>query len=123
LLDVNVTTVYRLLKRDDWTDVRAAYEEEAATAGDFFLGGLMCVAAQSCDLQAKLKACMAGLRAHRPVEYGDNSKVTLEGGRNPIRTQNQTTTVDITMLQGLSIECQRELLEVIERSENPPTVA
>ena len=117
-LDCSIAAVINALERPGWEDIKFAYEKEAQTAGDFFFGSLKFVAAQSWDLPSKLRASLAGLKAHRP-EYVESSRVTVEGGRNPIRTQNQNLTVDLSMLKGLSVECQRELLAAIDREENP----
>jgi hypothetical protein len=119
LLDINVTTIYRLLARPDWKDVRALYAEEAATAVDLYLSGLNYVARQSWDLNAKLRACIAGLKAHMPHKFSDKSLVIIEGGNSPIRTQNQNINIDLELLNGLSVETKREILTLIENSERP----
>ena len=107
-------TVIHLLQRPDWEDVRQAVKQEEEFVLDTAESTLFYCMKQRDDLKIA-SANAKWLLGRKAIKrgYGEKQRVTLEGGKRPIRTE---ATIPITALD-LPLELRRQLLEAMNKYE------
>ena len=114
-LGVAPTSIYRLLEREDWEDMRKVVAEEEDEMIDLSQSALRDAIEQRLDMGTASRTAQWYLqRKAKHLGFGEESKVVHEGGDNPL--QVQTNTIPIEAL-GLPIEIRRLILEAIEKKE------
>lgn len=119
-LGVNRITINALLKRADWQDVNAAYLEEVEAGKDDAEECIRDAIKQRMDLStASLNARWYLSRVRKQI-YGDESKVTVEGGDNPIKVLAAHIPVQSLTLP---LEVKRVLVEAMDAKEDADRAA
>jgi DNA-binding CsgD family transcriptional regulator len=114
-MGINRNTVDALLARPDWTDVLQEYEAEREAGVDAAEQCIMEAISQRLDIgTASMNArwLLSKLRRH---SFGDDKTLTIDGGPNPIRTQN--VNIDINALN-LPIDVKRQILTALDDEED-----
>ena len=111
-LGCNVQALNARLRDPDWADVKEVYQEELEKVGDLAEKTIIrTMKARRLDPRTAADAAKWYLaRRCRDRGFGDESKVTLEGGDKPIKV----TTVP---LNTLPIELKRQILKAMEQKE------
>ena len=112
-LGVTWSVVNDVLKRKGWEDIRTVWEEEMEAVGDHAENAIQHAITQRLDIQqATLNArWYLGLR-HRHRGFAEQSKIVVEGGKNPIKIEQSL--VDLDKLD-LPLEVRKVLLAAIEK--------
>lgn len=114
------TTVYLCLSREGpgWDRVRTAYRDECERIGDLAEEAIKDCITQRRDLAvASQNARWFLSRRHKERGFGDESKVTVQGGDKPIQVQATKYTLDDL---DLPLEVRKEILKAIEKKEALP---
>jgi hypothetical protein len=109
-----VATIDNILKRDGWEEIQEAYLVEIERVGDLAEKTLISSIQQTEDPQLAATSAKWYLsRRCKKRGYADESKVTYEGGEEPIRVAH---VVAIDSLD-LPLDVRRQILEGVERKE------
>ena len=117
-LGCSYSTVDDALRKEgeEWDDVRLALKIERERIGDIAEETVAETMVQRLDLSVASTTARWYLdRKHRDRGYGKEEKITLEGGKNPLRIENQTL-VPIGELE-LPLETKKEILKAMEKWE------
>lgn len=116
-LGTSATLVRRLLARNDWQDVWEEVERTAEEVTDESHNALRYAINQRFDLPTAVASAKWYLSKRMRDVYGEETRLTVQGGDKPIRTQNANVTIiDVSALD-LPISVQRLLLEAVESKE------
>jgi hypothetical protein len=114
-LGITQGSLYRILNREGWENVREAYEAEKVRLNDFHEKNVTDIATQNFDIPSKLRASLAYLQAKHP-EWKQKHTVEVGGNGTPIKVQSINVSIPIQALSS-SIEVRRAVLETIEEAE------
>ena len=109
-----VQSVYNILARDEWADMREALQREQDSVADSAEKTVKEMIAQRVDYNvASTTARWLLTRArHKDRQMGDESKVVHEGGDKPIEIKGDNVPVEHL---DLPIEVKRQVLEALDR--------
>lgn len=117
-LRCNPHTVRNLLNRPDWEDVRAEWASERAMLVDKAYGTVDYALSQRVDIGTAANTAKWVLQHLERERFGEGARtVVVEGGKNPIRTENKNVNVnaniDVSEL-GLPVEARRAILMALD---------
>jgi hypothetical protein len=112
------TTVYNLLRRPDWADIAAMVVEEEQAVQDALVSesirAIQDAVTQRTDIGVAASTAKWYLsKTMRPV-FGDDGKVVVDGGPNPIRVIQVQIPADIL---NQSLEAKKAALAIAEEEE------
>lgn len=106
-------SVLNLLAREDWADMLAIYNDELEKLADLAEGTIKEAITQRMDMSTASRTAQWLLtRArHASRKMGDESKVVVEGGKNPILHQHNVVPIETL---GLPVELRRQIMEHLD---------
>lgn len=113
-LKVRRKTIIKYLKRPDWEDMREAYQDEVEAGHDAAKIAIRDAIQQRLDIGTAARTAQWLLSKVEREQYGDDKKVVVEGGDNPIKMLHGY--VDIEKLN-LPVDTMRTLLAALENSD------
>jgi len=108
--------IYNLLVKPDWDDMRLALVDEEERISDLAEELIEYAIMDRTDVPTAVRASMWHLSRRRREKYGDESKMVIEGGKNPIKTQSTTIAITVDTLD-LPVEVRATILEAMEKKE------
>lgn len=114
-LECSVLTIQNILRRPENEMLLDAFHDQKVKALEGCVQNIFDIANYSPDIGARLRA-NAFLLQKLHKDFGVNSKVTIEGGANPIRVQATVLQIPAEVLQ-LPVESQLKMLEMADKQE------
>jgi hypothetical protein len=117
-LRINVRTVQNLIRRPDWTDVAEKVLEEERAINEVIVSDAIRGLLDSINQRADLGVCSTSSRwalsKLRRNLFGDDSKLVVDGGANPIKMLQVQVPAEIL---NQPLEVQKEVLAALEKLE------
>ena len=110
-----IYSIQKQMSQEGWEYVREAFEQERAQSLGKCINNVFDIADHSIDVSSRLKANKFLLEKLHP-DYKPESKVIVEGGKNPIQHQHVVFQVPAAILNRPVVD-QMTVLEALERKQ------